>query len=254
MQVMIVEDEKLLAKRLQNILHEVEPSAKVVAVTHSVEESVEWLQSNKTPDLILMDIELADGQSFDIFQKVEVESPVIFTTAYDEYAIKAFKVNSIDYLLKPIKEEELAAALDKFRKSNKQLPSVKNIEVLLSALAEMQGKKDFRSRFLVKQGQKMISIDTNDIAYIFSENGFSFIRTKDNQKYILDHSMDELEKELSPQIFFRANRQYILSQHSITGIHPWFNQKLKVEVRPETEEHVVISRDKANAFKAWMGE
>lgn len=254
MQVMIVEDEKLLAKRLQNILQKVEPSAKVVAVTHSVEESVEWLQSNKTPDLILMDIELADGQSFDIFQKVEVESPVIFTTAYDEYAIKAFKVNSIDYLLKPIKEEELAAALAKFRRSNKQLPSAKNIEVLLSALAEMHGKKDFRSRFLVKQGQKMISIDAGDIAYIFSENGFSFLRTNDNQKYILDYSMDELEKELSPKIFFRANRQYILSQHSITAIHPWFNQKLKIEVKPSTEEHLVISRDKANAFKAWMGE
>jgi len=226
----------------------------VVTVTQSVEESVEWLQSNKMPDLILMDIELADGQSFDIFQKVEVESPVIFTTAYDEYAIKAFKVNSIDYLLKPIKEEELAAALNKFKRSSKQLPASKSIDALLLSLTEMHGKKDYRSRFLVKQGQKMISIDTNDIAYIFSENGFSFLRTKDNQKYILDYSMDELENELSPKIFFRANRQYILSQHSITAIHPWFNQKLKVEVKPATDEHIIISRDKANAFKTWMGE
>ena len=253
MQVMIVEDEKLLAKRLQNILQTVEPTAKVVAVTHSVEESVEWLQLNKAPDLILMDIELADGQSFDIFQKVEVESPVIFTTAYDEYAIKAFKVNSIDYLLKPIKEEELTAALAKLKRS-KQVPVSESIDALLSALTEMHGKKDFRSRFLVKQGQKMISIDVGDIAYIFSENGFSFLRTKDNQKYILDYSMDELENELSPKIFFRANRQYILSQHSITAIHPWFNQKLKVEVKPETDEHIIISRDKANAFKTWMEE
>ena len=128
------------------------------------------------------------------------------------------------------------------------------MDALLSALTEMHGKKDFRSRFLVKQGQKMISIDAGDIAYIFSENGFSFLRTKDNQKYILDYSMDELENELSPKIFFRANRQYILSHHSITAIHPWFDQKLKIEVKPATDEHIIISRDKANAFKTWMGE
>ena len=255
MQVLIVEDEKLLAKRLQKLLQETEPAAEVVAITHSVEDTVTWLQTHVTPDLILMDIELADGQSFDIFQQVAVLSPVIFTTAYDEYAIKAFKVNSIDYLLKPIKAEELSAALEKFKKISMPAPAAPDIDALLSALKLMQSTSTtYRTRFLVKRGQKMVSIDANDIAYIFSENSFSYLRTKQNQKYILDHSMDELEKSLSPQSFFRANRQYLISHEAVVAIHPWFNQKLKVEVKPATEEHIVISRDKANAFKTWMGE
>jgi len=254
MQVLIVEDEILLAKRLQKLLLEVEPSASVAAITHSVEETVNWLRTNAAPDLILMDIELADGQSFDIFKQVEIKTPVIFTTAYDEYALKAFKVNSIDYLLKPIKENELKAALDKFKM---RLPAANppyNIHALLAEIKKIQQPAEYRGRFLVKQGQKMISIETTDIAYIFSENNFSFFRTHQNQKYIIDHTLDELEQSLSPKQFFRANRQFILTNKCVTTIHTWFNQKLKVEVKPEAAEHVVISRDKANSFKEWMGE
>jgi two-component system response regulator LytT len=250
MHVLIVEDEILLAKRLQKLLIAVEPDAEVAGITHSIRDTVQWLHSNAKPDLILMDIELADGQSFDIFQSVKVTSPVIFTTAYDEYAIKAFKVNSIDYLLKPIKEEELAAAIQKFKTLNK---TATDIDALLNNIKSIASTK-FRNRFLVKTGQKLISVDMDDVAYIFSDKGLSFIRTKQNQKYIIDYTMDEVEKMLSPQQFFRANRQFIINIDAVVAIHTWFNQKLKVEVKPETTEPVIISRDKAPAFKEWMGE
>jgi len=251
MQVLITEDEILLAKRLQKLLNTVAPDAEVVGITHGIKDTVEWLQTHSMPDLILMDIELADGQSFDIFQSIQINTPVIFTTAYNEYAIKAFKVNSIDYLLKPVKEEELAAAIEKFKTLNK--PAT-DIDALLNGIKNIAAGNNFRNRFLVKQAQKLVSISVEDIAYFFSERGFSYIRTKQNQKYILDYTMDEVEKMLSPKQFFRANRQFLISFDSVVAIHTWFNQKLKVEVKPEMPEHVIISRDKANAFKAWMGE
>lgn len=254
MQVLIVEDEILLAKRLQKLLLETEPSATVLAILQSVEETVDWLQHHPEPDLLLMDIELADGQSFDIFQQVTVRTPVIFTTAYDEYAIKAFKVNSIDYLLKPIKQEELKVALYKFKTSVASIPTQQGMEKLLVEIRKAQLLPDYRNRLLIKQGQRMISIDVADIAYVFSENGFSFLRTHQNQKYLTEYTLDELEESLSPKQFFRANRQYIISPSCVVAIHTWFNQKLKVEVKPATDENIVISREKANAFKVWMGE
>jgi|SRR5690242_6494394 len=252
MRILIVEDEILLAKELRKLLVSIEPSAEICGTTQSVEETVYWLKQNKQPDLVMMDIELADGQSFDIFKQVHLEAPVIFTTAYDEFAIKAFKVNSIDYLLKPIKESELRSAIEKFKKT-KEHPPISIME-LMKKIEQLGNKRGYRSRFLIKLGQKMVSIDISDVAYIYSENKCTFIRTHQNQKFIIDLTLDELEKELAPQQFFRANRQYILSGKSVVSIHSWFNQKLKAEVNPPTEEHIIISRDKANAFKAWMGE
>lgn len=252
MKILIVKDEILLAKELRKMLLSIEPSAEICGTTQSVEETVQWLKQNDTPDLVMMDIELADGQSFDIFKQVQLESPVIFTTAYDEFAIKAFKVNSIDYLLKPIKESELRVAIEKFKKTKQHQP-ISMLE-LLKKIEQLANQRGYRSRFLIKQGQKMVSIDISEVAYFYSENKCTFLRTNQNQKYIIDLTLDELEKELAPQQFFRANRQYILSGKSIVSIHSWFNQKLKAEVNPPTEEHIIISRDKANAFKAWMGE
>ncbi|MGN6297970.1 MAG: LytR/AlgR family response regulator transcription factor [Ginsengibacter sp.] len=252
MKILIVEDEILLAKELRKMLLSIEPSAEICGTTQSVEETVQWLKQNNQPDLVMMDIELADGQSFDIFKEVQLESPVIFATAYDEFAIKAFKVNSIDYLLKPIKESELRVAIEKFKKTKQHQP-ISMLE-LLKKIEQLGNQRGNRSRFLIKQGQKMVSIDISEVAYFYSENKCTFMRTNQNQKYIIDLTLDELEKELAPQQFFRANRQYILSGKSIVSIHSWFNQKLKAEVNPPTEEHIIISRDKANAFKAWMGE
>lgn len=252
MQILIVEDEILLAKRLQKIMLSIEPEARISGITHSVQETVQWLQKNPTPDLVLMDIELADGRSFEIFRQVDLEAPVIFTTAYDEFALKAFKVNSIDYLLKPIRENELKLAIDKFKKTG--LYRAQPVKALLDKIEQLSKPPGYRSRFLIKQGQKMMSIDVSEVAFILSENKYTFIHTFQNQKYIIDTPLDVLEKELSPQQFFRANRQYIITSGSVVAIHTWFNQKLKVELKPSAGEHIVISRDKANAFKAWMGE
>jgi two-component system, LytTR family, response regulator LytT len=253
MRVLIVEDELLLAKNLQKTLMQVEPSAVVCAVTQSVEDTMEWLQNNPAPDLLLMDIELADGRSFDVFKSVAITSPVIFTTAYDEYALKAFKVNSIDYLLKPILAEELRAALQKYKNTLRPSSLPADLQHLLSEIQNLKNPAEYRTRFLVKQGKKMVSIAIEEIAYIFSEKHFCYLRTNDNQKYLIDYSLDELEKTLSPADFFRVNRQYIISNKCVQAIHSWFNQKLIIELKPAAENQVIISREKANSFKAWMG-
>lgn len=243
----------LLAKRLKKLLLDAEPSATIAGMTHSVMETVEWLRTHTQPDLILMDIELADGQSFDIFHQVEVKAPVIFTTAYDEHAIRAFKVNSIDYLLKPIKESDLKQALEKFRSLLPDKPGRSSLDELLATVKMLEQQHAYRERFLVRQGQKLLSIDVADIAYIFSEKGLSFLCTRQNQKYVLEYTLDELEKSLSPKTFFRANRGYILSSQCIDAVHTWFNQKLKVDVKPEAGEPVIVSREKAGSFKTWLG-
>jgi DNA-binding LytR/AlgR family response regulator len=256
MNILIVEDEALLAKKLQNLVLRLEPNAHIVGVTNSIESTTAWLKTNAAPDLILMDIELADGQSFEIFQQAKVTSPVIFTTAYDEYALKAFKVNSIDYLLKPIKEEELSKALEKYKTwfVQKGAPALSlDINGLLQTL-QQQSNNNYKDRFLVKQGQKFLPIDVNDIAYFFTKNSINYIQTKDNKKFLVDYTLDEIESSLQPKTFFRANRQIILSVSSVITVHAWFNGKLKVDVKPATDEGVVVSREKANEFKLWLGE
>ncbi|HYK46038.1 MAG TPA: LytTR family DNA-binding domain-containing protein [Parafilimonas sp.] len=252
MRILIVEDELLLVKHLVKLLADVEPAAQIAGSTNSISATIAWLSTHDKPDLILMDIELADGQSFEIFEKMEVKSPVIFTTAYDEYALKAFKVSSIDYLLKPVKETDLKRALDKLknlRESGEQ-PGIQNV------LDEMRRMKTstYRERILVKAGQKMISIPMDDVGMFFTNKSLNYLLTKTKQKYIVDQTLDEIEGSLDPKKFFRANRQHILAHHAINVVHPWFNGKLKVEINLPTEEPVVISRDKASAFKEWLGE
>jgi two-component system LytT family response regulator len=253
MKVLIVEDENLLAKQLKSLLQATEPGIEVVGQTNSIESTVQWLLQNKEPELIFMDIELADGQCFEIFNQVTVKSPVIFTTAYDEYALRAFKVNSIDYLLKPINGKELRKALDKWKelfgtKSQPILP----IEALV---AQLKGavQPQYRERFLVKQGQKMLSINAGEIAYFFARNALSFLVTRLNQKYVIDYTLDEIEQFIHPDRFFRANRQFILAHDMITAVHPWFNGKLKLDIKLPQEEEIIVSREKAPVFKEWMG-
>lgn len=254
MRVLIIEDEPLLAKKLQKLIAAADPTAQVEGVVHGVEEAVQWWQTHPAPDLVFMDIELNDGQSFDIFNRVEIHTPVIFTTAYDEYAIKAFKVNSVDYLLKPIRQEALQDALEKFKRLHAGKSAAPELDMVMQAIRQIRNETTaIRDRFLVKTGQKMIPIDVRDIAYFYSESGISFLRTKTNQRYPLDYTLDELEKMLSEHDFRRANRQYILSRNAVTAVHLWFNGKLKVDVHPEPEEAVIISREKAAAFRTWMG-
>lgn len=251
MKVLIVEDELLLAKQLKNLLQELEQDIEIVGQTNSIETSVQWLQQNNEPDLLFMDIELADGQCFEIFNQVAVRCPVIFTTAYDEYALRAFKVNSIDYLLKPVNSQNLKDALHKWRELyTEKIQPAFPIEALLK---QLKGVVQYRERFLVKQGQKLVSINTSDVAYFFSHNALSFLVTKSNQKFIIDYTLDEVEQLVAPNHFFRANRQFILNHEMISAVHSWFNGKLKLEIKLPLDDEIVVSREKAPVFKEWMG-
>jgi len=256
MKVLIIEDEPLGVERLSNHLRAIDPSIELVGATDSIKSSVNWLQNHEHPDIILMDIELSDGQSFDIFNQVDVKSTVIFTTSYDEYALQAFKVNSIDYLLKPIKKDELRMSLDKYNQLKEKFSPAPafNLHFLLQELRAQQHKSPWRTRFLVKKGQKLISVETKDIAYFFTDGRLSYFKTHQHAKYIVDYTMDELEAALDDQQFFRANRGFVVSINSIAQIHTYFNGKLKIDLSPNSEKEVIISRDKAQEFKAWMGK
>lgn len=258
MKILIVEDEDLAVKKLQKTLHAVDESAEVVAVTDSIKGTVDWLQTNTGPDLILMDIELADGQSFEIFNLIQVKTPVIFTTSYDEYALKAFKVNSIDYLLKPIQKEELQAALEKFREVtaivSPEAGSDVNIGNLIKELQQKLQPKEYRKRFLVKQAQKLVSIDVTDIAYFYSDGRLNFFKTCDNKKYVVDYTMDELEDMLDPDKYFRTSRSFYVSVNCIDQIHDYFGNRLLLNLAPAVDKEVLVSREKVMDFKKWMGK
>jgi DNA-binding LytR/AlgR family response regulator len=221
---------------------------------------VEWLQQNPAPDLILMDIELADGQSFEIFKLVEVTSPVIFTTSYDEYALKAFKVNSIDYLLKPVQKEELQLALDKYQQMKLRYAvrdtaeGEARLDVLLKELRRQLEPKEYRKRFLVKQGQKLVSIDIGDIAYFFSDGRLNFFKTTDNRKFVVDYTMDELEEMIDPKHFFRISRAFYVSVGCIDRIEEYFGNRLILTLRPALDKEALVSREKVTDFKKWMGK
>ncbi|MBO0936244.1 response regulator transcription factor [Fibrella sp. HMF5335] len=268
MNVFIVEDEELAVRKLTKLLQEVDPTIEIVGTAASVRASVNWLEQNRTtgqpaPDLILMDIELADGQSFDIFEQTPVESPVIFTTSYDEYALKAFKVNSIDYLLKPIKRRELEASLEKHHRLRSQQTTTQvpvqdagrvAIDVLVQQLRQQIQPTDYRKRFLVRHLQQWVPVEVADVAYFYSEDGVSLFRTNNNQKFSLDYTLDELEAMLDPTQFFRANRQFIIDINSVQQIHPYFNNKLKLTIKPAPTDEVIVSRERATDFKKWMGK
>lgn len=259
MDILIVEDEELAVKKLQKTLNSVDATANVVGITTSIEGTVSWLKENETPDVILMDIELADGQSFEIFNQVEVKSTVIFTTSYDEFAIKAFKVNSIDYLLKPIQKEELSAALDKYRKiknmfTGKPAAPPIDVENLVRELQQQLNPKEFRKRFLVKHINKLVSIEIGDIAYFYSDERLNLFKTRDNQKYIVDYTMDEIEAMVDPLQYFRISRSFIVSIDSVHQIQDYFGNRLILILKPASEKEALVSREKVSDFKKWMGK
>lgn len=258
MKILIVEDEDLAVKKIQKTLAEVDNDAEVIGVTDSIQSTVNWLEKNSSPDLILMDIELSDGQSFEIFSRTKVKSAVIFTTSYDEYALKAFKVNSIDYLLKPVQKEELSAALDKFRTMTNAFKPADKSEISMDALVkELQQKlqpKEYRKRFLVKHGQKLVSIETDDIAYFFSDGRLNFFKTFDNRKFVVDYTMDELEDMLDPQRYYRISRSFYVSVASLDQIHDYFGNRLLLQLKPVVDKETIVSREKVTDFKKWMGK
>lgn len=249
MKILILEDEPLAAKRLESLMKSVEPNAEILAKLESVRSAVKWFKEHPQPDLILMDIQLADGLSFELFQQADITAPIIFTTAYDEYAIRAFKVNSVDYLLKPIEQDELEAAVDKFkmqRQPNVQDQIGKVLETLLGQ------KTEWKTRFLLKAGARFDVVEVADVAYLYAEDKVVFLVTKDQKKYFVDDTLDELEQKLNPKNFFRLNRKYFSQLSAIERIEPHFNGRLKIKLRHRDDDDIYVSREKAEAFKKWL--
>jgi len=256
MKILIVEDEELAVKKLQKTLLSIDRMVEVVGVTDSIKSTVDFLKQNSAPDLILMDIELADGQSFEVFNMVPVKNPVIFITSYDEYALKAFKVNSVDYLLKPVQKDELEAALNKYKELNvaDNNKSSSDINNLIKELQSKLQPKEYRKRFLVKQAQKLVSIEVEDIAYFYSDGRLNFFKTRDNRKFVVDYTMDELSDMLDPEKYFRISRSFYVSVDSIDQIHDYFGNRLLLNLTPALDKEALVSREKVMDFKKWMGK
>jgi len=226
MKILIIEDEYHAQKYLSNLLKVVLPEAQILEMLDSVEDAVDWFNNNAAPDLIFMDIQLADGLSFTIFKKVEVNAPVIFTTAFDQYTLQAFKVNSVDYLLKPIDEEDLQKAVDKYQQIY-ATDTTFNQESLLKVINSFQQKENYRQRFLIKQGKDFIYLPVEEIAYLYSADGMTFIMDKHKKRHLLDTTLDKIEKELNPKNFYRISRKQIIHIQSVTKIFSYFNHRLK---------------------------
>ncbi|MEQ3662186.1 MAG: LytTR family DNA-binding domain-containing protein [Flavobacterium sp.] len=251
MNIIIIEDEKPAARLLQRKLEKLSYSTQILL--HSVEESIHWFGKNTHPDLIFLDIQLSDGLSFEIFEKIEIKSPIIFTTAYDEYALRAFKLNSIDYLLKPIDEDELEAAINKFQ-NQFQKNAVSNLD--FEAIRKMlvnPVQKEYKSRFSVKIGNQIKVISIDEIECFFSENKGTYLHTIDNRDYLLDVSLEQLEAELNPESFYRISRKFIIPLQSIKEIQVHTNSRLKVILPTYKTDEVIVAREKVSDFKSWIG-
>ena len=253
MKILIIEDEFRAYKQLEAMLNDKFPEIEIVEMLESVEDSVDWLRNHPHPDLMLMDIQLADGLSFEILQQVEVESPIIFTTAYDQYSIRAFKVNSIDYLLKPIQEEDLKAAINKHLKLNAKDNSkidLLTVEKLINNLVTDKTRK----RFVVKDGNSMSFVQVEDIHFFYSEDSISFLMTKTRKRYIVDMTLDTIEKDLSPNHFFRINRKQIINIDAVQRMHPYFNHRLKLDIEGQSKFEFIVSRKRLKEFKEWVDQ
>lgn len=252
MNVVIIEDEHLTADRIGTLLEKITPGVNVVAVLDSVKSSVEWFRNHEKPDLVLMDIQLADGLSFHIFDQITVESPVVFITAYQEYAIRAFKVNSVDYLLKPVTEEALAAAVEKYRHFFAQRETYPTVDQeMLSTLREML-QKPYKSRFMVRVGEHIKSIGVEQILYFYSFQKGTYLHTEDHRNYAIEYTLDALTGLLDPEQFFRINRSHLISYRSIQGMTTLSASKLKVQLSHAPEENVYVSRERLPRFKEWL--
>ncbi|MCG8385860.1 MAG: LytTR family DNA-binding domain-containing protein [Cytophagales bacterium] len=255
MKVLIIEDEKPAAKRLEQLISKYDASIEVAGKADSVKQTLQWFESHAQPDLVFMDIQLADGLSFEIFEHVKITAPIIFTTAYDEYALKAFKVNSIDYLLKPIDDEDLAGAFDKLngltRSSSPALP-FNSIEQVMNAMQMLT--KEYKNRFIVKIGEHIKSIGVEEIYYFFSREKASFCTTKEGKNYLLDYPMQQLKTMLDPRLFFQVNRQYIISLAAVKDIISYSNSRLKIVLEYALDQEVIVSRERVQEFKQWLDQ
>lgn len=247
MNILIIEDEIPAANRLEKLIAEVKPYANILEVIETVEDAIEWFKNNDEPDLVISDIQLADGVSFEIYEAVQPKCPIIFATAYDQYAIKAFELNSIDYLLKPFNKEQLAKSFEKLDKITP--PATIDYTKLVDSPS---AGNVFKQRFLISKGDNLIPVATADIAYIFTEDKAVLLKTMDGKNFFINYSLDELEQQLNPKEFFRLNRQFIAGVASISKISQYFNGKLKIELVPAQNSEVIISRAKTPLFKNWL--
>lgn len=252
----IIEDEYPAARLLHRMLNELRPEWEVTLVPGSIEEAVQWFAENPHPDILFLDIQLADGISFLFIEQAKPECMIVFTTAYDQYAVRAFTVNSIDYLLKPVESDRLAEAIGKYERlsaafGKKELAERIDLEELMQSLAYREEKK-YRTRFLISGNKKFYTVQVSDLAYFYSEEKITFAVGKDRRVHILDIPLNKLEEQLDPRFFFRANRQVILSADSIEHIEPFFNGKVVIKVTPPYKESIQVSREKINALKMWL--
>lgn len=248
MRILIIEDEMPAANRMIRLLQQLFPAGEFLERLDTVSRAVRWFRENPTPDLIFCDIQLADGISFEIFETVKVTAPVIFTTAFDQYAIRAFQVNAIDYLLKPIDPVELAKAVDKFK--SRQLKPALDMDVL-RGLLQLE-KKVFKSRFLVRFGEKIQSVAVEEVAFFFSEERVTFLQTKEGKKYVLDSTLEQVESQVDPLLFFRINRKYLCRVDAVDEVLTYSNSRLKVKLKNCPDHDILISREKVGEFKDWL--
>ena len=253
MRVLIIEDEIPAANRLKKLILGYDATIEIVDIIDSVESAVQWLNTFEMPNLIFMDIQLADGLSFDIFTEVDIKAPIIFTTAFDQFTLKAFKVNSIDYLLKPIDKKELHQAIQKFSNLyQKNTPNYdqNTIENILQTLTQ----KQYRERFLIKLGQQFTYISLEDVAYIYSEERLVFAMQSNGKRHIIDQTLDKLQGQLDPSFFFRINRKIIIRVNAIKKIHTYFSGRLKLDILPKAGLEALVSRDRVKDFKRWLDQ
>ncbi len=253
MTILIIEDEEPAYKRLQKMLKELEPGHTLLDQIVSVSSALKWFKENEEPDLIISDIQLSDGISFGIFKQVDIKCPVIFTTAYDQYAIEAFKVNSIDYLLKPVKKEELEKAITKFKALTpaSATPAI-DINKLLQSL--QPAGTDYKKRFVVRYGEHIKTIDIEEVVYFYTEDKATFMCTKDARRFVVDFNLDTLDSILDPKIFFRINRQYIISIHSIAEMFAYSKSRVLIKLNPAAKHETIVSTERSSDFKLWLGD
>lgn len=253
MTILIIEDEEPAYRRLQKMLKELEPGHTLLSQIVSVSSAIKWFNENDEPDLIISDIQLSDGISFEIFKQVNIKCPVIFTTAYDQYAIEAFKVNSIDYLLKPVKKDELEKAVAKFKALTPATaaPAI-DINKLLQSL--QPAGTDYKKRFVVRYGEHIKTIDIEEVVYFYTEDKATFLCTKDARRFVVDFNLDTLESILDPKVFFRINRQYIISIHSIAEMFAYSKSRVLIKLNPPSKHETIVSTERSADFKHWLGD
>jgi DNA-binding LytR/AlgR family response regulator len=251
MKVLLIEDELPAATRLQKLLLQLDNTIEVLQHTDSVESAVRYLNTQPNLDLIFMDIQLADGISFDIFEQVQIQTPVIFTTAFDQYSLKAFKVNSVDYLLKPIDEKDLQNALEKYK--NFHGKSKEDFSTQMLQLLQTINQTKYKERLLIKRGQQLSYLKIESTAYCYADGKLCYAVDFDGNKFLLEHNLSQLEEQLQPSVFYRINRHLLLNIEAVKKVHTWLGGRLKVEIVPNTTTETVVSRERVNGFKEWLG-